>query len=207
MAEEKRVIDWEAIEIQYRAGVRSLLSIAKEYGVTDAGIIKRARKMEWTRDLRARIQAKADAKVSASLVSDEVRTRTKIAESQIIEIEAHTQATIRISERKDIIRARALAMKLLAELEEETDNVELFKELGVLMRSEDKNGIDRLNDLYQKVISNSGRIDSMKKAAETIKTLIGLEREAYGIKTEVETPVDGISAIIAQINGTTLRIK
>ena len=203
----RKVIDWEAVEIQYRAGVRSLVSIGKEFNVTDAAIIKRARKSEWTRDLRARIQAKADAKVSASLVSDEVRARTKMAESQIIEIEAHTQATIRISERKDIIRARALAMKLLAELEEETDNVELFKELGVLMRSEDKNGIDRLNDLYQKVISKSGRIDSMKKAAETIKTLIGLEREAYGIKTEVETPVDGISAIIAQINGTTLRIK
>jgi hypothetical protein len=31
------------------------------------------------------------------------------------------------------------------------------------------------------VISSVGRIDSMKKLSDTLKTLVGLEREAYGI--------------------------
>ena len=63
-----RIIDWEALEIQYRAGIRSLKNIGSEFGVSDAAIIKRAKRDNWSRDLKAKIQARADAKVSASLV-------------------------------------------------------------------------------------------------------------------------------------------
>lgn len=45
----RKEIDWEAVEMQYRAGIRSLKEIGKEFGVSDAGIIKRARRDEWTR--------------------------------------------------------------------------------------------------------------------------------------------------------------
>ena len=42
-------LDWTAIEAHYRAGIRSLKHIGDEYGVSDAGIIKRARRDCWTR--------------------------------------------------------------------------------------------------------------------------------------------------------------
>jgi hypothetical protein len=69
-------------------------------------------------------------------------------------------------------------------LRPETDNLALFQELGEILRSEDDKGSDKRNDLYQKVISGAGRVDSMKKLADTLKTLIGLEREAYGMTDE-----------------------
>jgi hypothetical protein len=47
----RKVIDWEAVEIQYQAGVRSLKDIGVEFGVSDAGIIKRAKNEGWTRGL------------------------------------------------------------------------------------------------------------------------------------------------------------
>lgn len=179
-------IDWEAVEMQYRAGIRSLKEIGAEFGVSDAGIIKRAKRDGWERDLKAKIQAKADAKVSASVVSAEVSARTKIAESVVIETNATMQANIRLDQRKDIRRGRNVAMKLLAELEIQTDNVDLFEELGDLLRSEDDKGQDKRNDIYQKVISSASRIDSMKKLAETLKTLVGLERQAFGIKDDID---------------------
>lgn len=46
---EKRPIDWEAVEIQYRRGIRSLKSIGDEFGVSHVGIIKRARRDCWER--------------------------------------------------------------------------------------------------------------------------------------------------------------
>ena len=60
----RKAIDWESVEIQYRAGIRSLKDIGNEFNVSDAAIIKRAKRDGWSRDLRAKIQAKAEAKVS-----------------------------------------------------------------------------------------------------------------------------------------------
>jgi len=182
----KRSIDWEAIEAQYRAGIRSLKDIGGEFGVSDAGIIKRAKRDGWVRDLKAKIKAKADAKVSAALVSEEVSARAKATEAQVIEVESQVQARIRLDHRRDIQRFRALCLSMLAELEAETRDLDLFQQLGEMLRSEDDKGQDRRNDLYMKVISSAGRIDSLKKLSETLKHLIGLEREAYGIASGEE---------------------
>jgi hypothetical protein len=51
-------INWLAIESEYRAGIRALRPIGEQYGVTEAGIRKRAKRDEWDRDLTARIKAR-----------------------------------------------------------------------------------------------------------------------------------------------------
>jgi hypothetical protein len=196
----RAAVDWEAVEIQYRAGIRSLKDIGKEFGVSDAGIIKRAKRDGWVRDLRAKIKAKADAKVSASLVSAEVSARTKASEAQVIEVESEVQSRIRLDHRRDIQRFRRLCLSMLGELEAETAGLELFEQLGEILRSEDDKGQDKRNDLYAKVISSAGRIDSLKKLSETLKHLVGLEREAYGIG-EADKPgaADDVAAALAQL--------
>lgn len=192
----KRAIDWESVEIHYRAGARSLKDIGAEYGVSDAGIIKKARKEGWVRDLKAKINAKADAKVSAAEVSGELVSLTKkAAESEIIEAVATKQADIRLNQRKDIAKARAIAMTLLDELGAENTVLPDLIALGEVMRSPDDRGNDKLNDLYLKIISMPGRVDAMKKLSETLKHLIGLEREAYGITSEPEKP-EGLKAVM-----------
>ena len=47
------------------------------------------------------------------------------------------------------------------------------------MKSDD--GFDKLNELYKKVIATPSRIDSFKKLSESLKTLTGLERQAFGM--------------------------
>ncbi len=181
MATERKVIDWESVELEYRAGVKSLKVIGSDHGVSDAGILKRAKRDGWERDLNAKIRAKADAKVSADAVSAEVSALTKIAEKEIVEANAELQARIRREQRVDITRSRTLVMALLTELEEQTGNIELYKQLGVLLYSPDDKGVDKLNELYQKVISLGGRTGTMKSLADSLKTLVALEREAFGI--------------------------
>lgn len=179
----RKVIDWEAVEIQYRAGIRSLKDIGGEFGVSDAAIIKRAKRDGWTRDLRAKIQAKADAKVSAALVSKEVSAQTKATERQVIEANAEAVANVKMAHRKDIGRARALVNGLLDELEGMVgkERVELLVELGDLLRNEDENGKDRLNDLYLQIISLPGRSKAMKDLTASLQSLVGMERTAYGM--------------------------
>ena len=45
-----RNIDWDGIEKEYATGKKSLRKIGAEFGVSDAGILKRAKKHGWSRD-------------------------------------------------------------------------------------------------------------------------------------------------------------
>ena len=52
--------DWEKIEADYRAGIKTLRQIAGEHGVSHVAINKRAKRDGWSRDLSAKIAAKAE---------------------------------------------------------------------------------------------------------------------------------------------------
>ena len=52
------------------------------------------------------------------------------------------------------------------------------------MASPDEAGIDKLNDLYRKIISLPGRVDMAKKLVETMEKLINAERRVFNIKDD-----------------------
>lgn len=191
-APAKAAPDWERIEADYRAGVLSLREIAlANSGVSHTSIARRAKRDGWTQDLSAKIKAKADDLVTRQAVTESVTADRAVSDRQIVDGNAQAIANIRLSHRSDISRSRRLAMALLEELEIESGNLDLFRELGELLRCPDDRGVDRRNDLYEKVISSAGRIDSMKKLAETLKTLVGLEREAYGLSDSQRMELTG----------------
>lgn len=201
--ENKKAPDWERIEADYRAGVMSVREIAASQGITHGAINKRAKRDGWERDLTAKIKAKADALVSKREVSSQVSTEKAATDKAIVDANAEAIARIRLSHRSDIVRSRTLVMSLLSELEGQTENRELFEKLGELMMSPDENGRDKLYEAYQKVISLSGRTSTMKALSDSLKTLVGLEREAWGLEGASDTPkhVLGV-ALIPVKNGT-----
>ena len=170
--------DWEAIETAYRAGMMSLREIASQHGISEGAIRKRAKRDDWSRDLNAKIQQKAD---------DLVRKESTLTERVLIEATAEVIATVRMEHRGDIRRARELTNTLFDELAGECGNVAALEDLGEMMRSPDDKGMDKLNDLYHKIISLPFRVKSMKDLSDSLKTLIGLEREAYSIENKAET--------------------
>lgn len=190
---DKQATDWEVIEREFRAGVKPLRDIGAEHGVSHTAITKRANKHGWTRDLNAKIRAKADLLVSKEAVSKEVAMETKIAEQEIVEANAVLQATIRREHRRDISRSRKLVITLLEELETQTGGIELLHELGDLINAPDPEDTEALRaikqkrmDAYHKVISLSGRTGTMKSLTDSLKTLVGLEREAFGIDSRFD---------------------
>lgn len=178
--------DWVRIEVDYRAGIKTLRQIAAEHGITEGAIRKRAKKEGWERDLAPKIQARADALVRKEAVREEVREKGRVLESETVEANARAIADVRLAQRHDIHRGRKLVMSLLDELEHQTDHRDLYEELGILLRSPDDKGMDKLNDIYMKAMSLSGRTDTMKKMTDSLKVLIGLEREAFGLATDGE---------------------
>lgn len=192
MAQEKKAApDWERIEADYRAGLLSVREIAAAHGITHGAINKRKIRDGWERDLTARIQAKADALVSKREVSTAVSAERVATDRLIVEANAEAIARVRLAHRADIARSRALAMSLLGELEQQTADPNLFESLGELVLETGPEAESKLLEAYRRVLSTPGRIEGMKKLADTLKTLIGLEREAYGLTDQQKLELVG----------------
>lgn len=195
-AVKKPATDWEAVERDYRAGVKTIRQIAETYGVSHTAVRKRAERDSWPRDLSKKIAAEAEALVRREAIPKERYSPGARGEQEVVEANALAIARVRIGQRTDIKRARDVANALLQELGGQVgpETVDLLEQLGELMRKPDDKGVDKLNDLYLKIISLPGRAKTMKDLGDTLKTLITLEREAFGIDNE--PPKDeGLSAL------------
>lgn len=184
---EKKVADWELIESLYRAGVLSVREIAAAQGVSHTAIQKKAKASGWERDLKAKIKAKADSLVAKAEVASKVATEKLATEKGIVDGNAQVVADIRMAHRGDIGRNRRLALKMMEELEALTDNRELFAQLSDLIADVEE-GEDGTSDAYEKMqqafrgaLSLPGRVKMSKELSETLRVLIALERQAYGI--------------------------
>ncbi len=182
----KRQIDWEAIERDYRTGMLSLSEIGARHGISKGRISQVAKRDQWDRDLSVRIQKKVESKLNDALLNDSLNAKRAISDRERVEAGAEAITSIVLAHRIDVQRSRRLVMSLLNELEEQTGNMDLYQQLGELMESPDEKGTDKLNELYRKVISLSGRTGTMKSLADSLKTLVGLERQAFGLKDGVD---------------------
>ena len=205
MAERKQV-DWESVERDYSAGLLSLREIAAKYGTKESTIRSRAEVNEWSRDLAVKIARKVEDISRKELSRSTSRTEKNVSEKEIIEANAQAIVDIKLAHRGDIRKSKRIVNALFDELELTTDNRELFEELGEILRQESESGHDKLNDIYKKCISMPQRIDGVKKLTDALKTMIGLEREAYDIQS-TPTPIDNaVSSLLKAVQGSYISV-
>lgn len=160
MAEPRKQIDWEKVEAEYRAGIKSLREIGAEFGVSHVAVDKKAKRQGWVRDLSAKIKAKADALVNRAGVN---RAVNGASENDIVDSNAQAILNVRLSHRANIRKTKCLVERLLDEVD------------GANTEGEARGSKERL--------SIPQRVDCVRKLTDSTKTLIGLEREAWGIGT------------------------
>lgn len=193
MAEEqkkdgrRKPVDWEAVERLYRAGVMSVRAIAAEHGITEGAIRRKARENGWERDLSAKVAEK----VRSDLVREEVRKQKRVlsreSEREIVDAAATAVVQIVTNHRQDIGKARATANALLAELQaaNEPELQALIAEAGKALAT--ASGDATLEQLVRKAMSLNSRAGTLQSLVNSLKTLVGLEREAYNIQSMAET--------------------
>lgn len=202
-AKGKASPDWEQVEIAYRAGVKTLRQIADENGVTHGAVNKRAKRDGWDRDLSAKIKAKAEALVSKALVSDSVSKERRITENEVVEAAAANSAAVQLGHRKDIHRARKLTASLFDELEQQTkpETLKGLRTLGELLANPDeKTGRDRMNEVYQAVISLPERSKTLKILTESLQKTVDMERQAFNMDKQADaTDGDALSKLLMKL--------
>jgi len=111
------LVDWEAVERDYRTGVLSLAEIGRLHGVTKGRISQVSKRDGWVRDLAARIKIKAEAKLNEVAVNAALNDpRRKASDEQTVEAVAALKVNVLLGQRGDVAVVRVLQRKLAAEL-------------------------------------------------------------------------------------------
>lgn len=180
----KSKADWERIETDYRAGTKSIREIAAEHGISDTAIRKTAKAEEWSRDLAPRITARADALVRQSQTDGQ-------GERLIIESNAQAIANVKLAHRADIRRGREIAANMLDELGTLNAEPALIDQLEDALRDNSPDDHDKLLTALRRVTSLPQRSKVLLDLANAMKTIIGLERESYGLAEAQKLEISG----------------
>jgi len=189
-------IAWEVVELDWRAGAKSKKQMAEEHGVSRAAIDKHFAKLGIERDLTVQIKARSNALVAQQVAQRAVAQqavtadRLHVTEKIIVEANANLQVAARNKHRELAERKLALNEALLVELETQTANPADFEKLGELLRCEGARGVDKLNDVYRRVISSPSRVDSFRKLVEAHRVVVALHRQSVGLSDDGNCEAD-----------------
>ena len=179
MAERKQV-DWESVERDYSAGLLSLREIAAKHNVSHQVIARKAKTEDWSRDLGAKIAAAVEKKLGDKQLGDSLGDKKRGTEKEVVE--ANAQVIVEIK-----VRHRLVIKKLNGLLDSQMDEIEALNK--------------------EKSVENLPmRVDVTKKIADTVKTMIDKERQAFGI-VDVPTPTENaITELVKVCQGNSVSI-
>lgn len=169
---DRKSIDWEAIEREYRLGQLSVVEIARQHGISHTAIQKKAKAGEWTRSLVERVRKR----VADRLVAPEVAAKD---EEAAVEVAAATRINIVREHQASIGRGQKLALALFSELEEATENREAIDEAIEAETLRDKD--TKRRSMMQRAVALPSRATTLGNLASALKTLVGLERQAFNL--------------------------
>jgi hypothetical protein len=200
----KEGVDWEAVEREYREGVRSVPWVAKRHGISAPSIYQMAKRHGWVRNPDAaavREEAHRQADSREIVILRDRRTEApgyqapnpadSILPQERLDALGQVGADILISHRTDIDTMRKVVSSMTHELIEASENRVLFSE-----RIEEYFTAQALADpLLAKqhmqeakralhAVSLSGRSKIMSNLTASAKILIEAERKAWRLDDE-----------------------
>lgn len=223
--EAKKHVDWELVEKHYRAGLKSLRTIAEEQGVTEGAIRKRAKRDQWTRNLDKKIQERAKEKVRKELVRKPSTQLTPETEKRTVEEFSDVVASVDLIQRDDVKVALDVSRSNLQEIaltvdpayKDKINSLANILEAAIRVKAAKKKkdqepspaDLDLLLDSYHDLAdifallkyttSIHGRVKLAKEVAATHGVYIPLQRKIFGLDDEKRTTSD-IDQLLKRIN-------
>ncbi len=212
--EQKKEVDWASVELHYRANKRSLEDIGKEFGISKGRISQVAKKEGWERDLGAKIEAKAKAKVAEEVakklaLNDPSKQAAKqLGEAFVVEANASIIASAEMVQREDVLLGLSVNRGLLNEIAT-LSNPRFAELLETLAEEFDESGpgptgawkTDKANELYRYIISLAGRCKMAKDVAASHTTYIATQRKVLRMEDEANKGETTVDALLAGVLG------
>lgn len=151
-------IDWDAVERDYRTDKFTLRELGEKYGCSHAAIAKKAKKLDWQKDLTKAIRDATNARMVQAVVNQEVAKGKQAVANVVL---AAAEVNVRV-----LTRHKARTELLVTDVD--TARQKLFAV---------SEGITGLKD----AALLTGAVESLVRST---KTLIELERKTYGLDNE-----------------------
>lgn len=200
-SKEEKVVDWTLVEKDYRAGLKSLRTIAEEHGITEGAIRKRAKRDLWTRNLEEKIQQRAQEKVRKELVRTPGTQLTPNTERQTVEAYSELVASVDIGQREDVKLAMSNARGMLVELVQlaKPEFQQVLEWMAENFDESNPSFKDRANETYRYIIGIAGRVKMAKDLAAVHGVYVPLQRKIY--KLDEDSKGEGIDELLMRIRG------
>lgn len=189
MPAQRKPIDWEAIEREYRAGQLSVREIASQFGCSHTAIQKAAKKGKWARDLSKAV-AKAVARKTVAKVAN---LHADATDKEIIEAVAERGAEVNDIHRKDIRQSQTIVKMLHGQLVEAINSRSEIEETIIEETAKDEEGGKtdfKRRSLMLKAVSIPTHIGCIKDLSIAQRNLITLERQAFNLDNSGDDPGD-----------------
>jgi hypothetical protein len=184
----KVAVDWEAVERHYRAGIKTVRQLAKEFSISHTAIQKHADKFGWVRDLTEKIQQTTKNLVATQVVANSVATETKLTEAHTVRVYSEISASVEMLQRDDLTMGLSVVRSQMNELST-LGRPDLMANLEQIADMLDKSGtdengraiVDKANELYRYIISLPGRVKMVKEISGAHGVYIPLQRKVFGL--------------------------
>lgn len=217
-------VDWIMLEGEYRAGLLPVKQLARLYDVEETSIRYRAKRYGWTRNVKEKIKkrtqeinAEKNAEQCQGLDGEQALTYRQhfnqhldspYDEDALVEAVAQHQAEIIEQSKRRIHKLQTTVESMFEELARQslsTEQLQGLAEMVALAETQedlyaDPARVQKLVNGFKKTLALGNRADIAKKLADSLKVLIGLERQAHGISDNAngdgdtpEIPVDSMS--------------
>lgn len=158
----RKIIDWESIEEEFRAGQLSVAEIARRFETTHQAIFNRAKRKGWVRNLAVNVARRARHKLVADIADRDA------TDTEIIEAASERSASVVRLHRQDIAKLKDMEQKLLSELGDNPKKTWVGQYQGEVITK----------DLS---ITVTDRCQALNNLANVQHKRIQLERQAYNL--------------------------
>lgn len=185
--------DWATARILWEQGVHSQQDIATRIGVNLSTLQAKAKRHGWPRSTahatKTRAQSILDRPPGAARVLAAVAGPGALApedERAAIDMGAQAIVQVRLGHRRDIARARRVVSSLMDELEVVQDAPEVFAQVRDWLDALDPLStvpLPLIERALQVVESLPQRAKVARDLVDTLRSVVGMEREAFGLDT------------------------
>lgn len=184
MTKKRRVIDWQAIEREYRLGQMSLRALASKHGTTAGTISKRAKKGGWVQDATQEVRERTRAALLTTAAEKEqdgntVSTTGNTPTQEDIEVAVQTNLAVITRHRRDIARGHEMVGLLLGQLMDVSGDRAGLEDAIDEETKEDETAHRRNRML--KAVSLPTHAGVLRDLSTAMKNFIPLERQAYNL--------------------------
>lgn len=186
-APARRRVDWDAVERDYRTTQMTLRELGDKHGVNHSAILRKASKLNWSRDLTSAVKQATNAALIEATITEAVTNGQQTVTNTVLAV-AHQNTQVILGHRTGLKRITSIKETLLNQIEQAAQNLPDLAEVIEMVRNPDENGVDRANDAMRKAMSRTALVDDLKKLTEVDERVRKGEREAFNIDAKSEDP-------------------